>query len=63
MLTRAGHKRYINVGRASVVALRAPAPPEVLFFYSCSAVAAAMREIVHLQAGQCGNQIGAKVGG
>ena len=22
-----------------------------------------MREIVHLQAGQCGNQIGAKVGG
>ena len=32
----------------------------VVHIFDCIAISGKMREIVHVQAGQCGNQIGAK---
>ncbi|XP_023560973.1 tubulin beta-3 chain [Octodon degus] len=54
----AGTRLVIRSRRGGAVAIRARS--QVLGSSAASAPAASMREIVHIQAGQCGNQIGAK---
>jgi hypothetical protein len=53
---------YLAVSPPRAFCFFSPEPFFPLFcFGPCSTSPANMREIVHLQAGQCGNQIGAKV--
>ena len=53
---------FVDTGQSRVVCVQSPSesPPEQTYLPHLLTTSTTMREIVHLQAGQCGNQIGAK---